>query len=62
MPEVVVYILETPPGRFRIEEVDDRNEGGVEHCPDDVELPTETLNSIRCDLHDQEVEDPWRSQ
>lgn len=43
---------------FRIEEVDDRHEGGVEDCPDDIELPSQLLNSNGRDLYDHEIEYP----
>ncbi len=41
---------------FRIEELDDRREGGIEDCPDDIELPSQLLNSNGRDLYDHEIE------
>ena len=37
---------------FRVKEVDNRDEGEVEECPDDVEFPLKILNADRSDLHD----------
>ena len=48
--EHAVDIFETASGGLRIEEVDDRDEGGVEDRPDDVESPAQILNANGCNL------------
>lgn len=52
LPVQSIHVLESSARRFRIEEIYDRTERGVEDDPDDVELPTHRLDPDRCDLND----------
>ena len=56
--EDIVHIFQTPPGRFRVEEVGDWHERGVEDGPDDVEAILKVLDSGRGDPHDDSVRAP----
>nr|POF15458.1 hypothetical protein CFP56_71954 [Quercus suber] len=56
--EIRVEVLESAAGGFRVEEVDDGDEGEVEDAPDDVEFPAEVLDADLGDLDHHEVEDP----
>ena len=49
--EHAIDILQRPICCLRVEEVDNRDEGEVEECPDDVKFPLEILNADRSDLH-----------
>lgn len=48
--EEAVHILEGAVCCFGVEEVDDGDEGEVEDCPDDVELPAEGGDAWWCDF------------
>lgn len=61
IPEQPIDILERAVGRFRVEEIDDGHERGVEDGPDDVEFPLQGLDADGCDFDNHEVEGPIRS-
>lgn len=60
IPEQAVNVLERAVGRFRVEEIDNGHERGVENGPDDVEFPLQGLDADGCDFDHHEVEGPVR--
>lgn len=51
LAEHAIYILQRPVCCFRVEEIDDRDEGEVEEGPNDVEFPVESLDTNGSNLH-----------
>lgn len=53
--EVSVDIFQRSSGCLGVKQVDERYEGSVEDCPDDVELPAEVSDADGSNLNDNEV-------
>ena len=56
--EQAVDILERTIGCFRVKEIDDRDERGVEDGPNDIESPLQGLDADRCYFDHHKVTDP----
>ena len=57
---VSVEVLEGAVGGLGVEQVEDRHGHGVDHSPDDVELPAQRLEANRRHFDDDEVGQPVR--
>lgn len=58
LAEVAVEIFEGAVGGLWIEEIHNRDEAEIQHCPNDVELPAQGLDTGGGDFDNHEVEDP----
>lgn len=56
--EDLVHVFETSASSFRVEEVSDGHEAGVEDRPDDVQLVSQVSDRHGCDVDDDEVGQP----
>ena len=53
--EVSIDVFQSAAGGLGVEQVDERHECSVEHCPDDVELPMERADADWGDFDHDEV-------
>ena len=53
--EETVNIFQSAVRGFGVEEVDDRDERGIEDGPNDIEFPVERLNADRGDFNDCKI-------
>ena len=53
--ENLIHVLQTAAGSLGIEEPGDRDEGGIEDSPDDVESVAEICDGVGCNIHDHEI-------
>lgn len=56
--EHFIHVLQAAPRGFRVEEVGDGYESGVEHGPDDVQFGPEVFDGVRSEKDDGEVREP----
>lgn len=56
--ENLIHVLQAATSGFRVEEVRDGDERGVEHGPDDVETGTKVFDCVRCEEDNGKIGEP----